>query len=130
MKITNKLSLTIVTVILFASCKKAADLPLYSAGIKPTLAASGTILAPIAADSNKVGLTLSWTNALHATAASNVKYTIEIDSAGKNFSAPLVKVVTGATSTTFTNKDLNTFLINRGYPINSQVSLDIRVTSS
>ena len=123
--------LSVATVLLaFASCHKVADLPLYGAGTKPTLAASATIIAPIAADSNKVALILSWTDPLYATSSANVKYTIEIDSAGKNFSNPALKVVTGALNTSFTGKDLNTILLNRGYAINSTVSLDVRVTSS
>jgi hypothetical protein len=117
-------------VIAFASCKKVGDLPLYSAGIRPTLAASATNIAPAATDSDKAALTLSWTDAMHATSAANVKYTIEIDSAGKNFSNPFTKIITGALNTTFTAKDLNTFLINNGYAIGSTVSLDVRVTSS
>lgn len=128
----------IKTIILFTTglslfltaCDKADDLQLYGAGIRPTLAASATIIAPLPADSNKVALTLTWTDAMHATSVANVKYTVEIDSAGKNFSNPALKVVTGALSTTFTGKDLNTILLGKGYAINSTVSLDVRVTSS
>jgi hypothetical protein len=130
MKNIFKLAFTISLMLVFARCKKAADLPFYLEGVRPTLAASGTAIAPAAADSNKVALTLSWTDAMHATAAANVKYTIEIDSAGKNFSNAYTKVVTGALNTTFTGKDLNTIMIARGWPINSTVNLDVRVTSS
>lgn len=130
MKNLSQILFTAIVLFTFAACKKAADLPNYIAGIKPTLAASATLIAPLAADSNKPALTISWTDALHNTAAANVKYTIEIDSAGKNFVNPEVKVVTGAMSTSFTGKDLNTFLLKRGYPINSQVALDVRVSSS
>ncbi len=118
------------TSLFLTACDKADDLPLYNAGAKPTLAASATIIAPLAADSNKGVLTLTWTDAMHATSAANVKYTVEIDSAGKNFSNPYTKIVTGALSTTFTAKELNTFLLNRGYTFNAPISLDVRVTSS
>jgi len=130
MKNIFKLVFSASVLLAFGSCKKAADLPFYTAGSKPTLAASATIMAPIAADSNKAALTLTWTDAKHSVDAANVKYTVEIDSAGKNFSNPFTKIVTGATNTTFTNKDLNTFLLSRGYAFNAPISLDIRVTSS
>ena len=119
-------------VIAFASCKKAADLPSYVPGTKTSLAASATLIAPIPADSDKVAITLSWTNPNYSTAAANVKYVIEIDSAGKNFLNPLSKTITGATnvSTTFTGKEINTFLVNKGYAFNVPVSLDVRLTTS
>lgn len=126
-----KLLLIITGITAFlSSCDKVADLPFYGNGITPSLAASSTNIAPLAADSDKVALTLSWTDAKHATDVTNVKYTIEIDSAGKNFSNPATKIVMGALSTTFTAKELNTILLNRGYTINSTVGLDVRVTSS
>lgn len=122
--------LTATVIIAFASCDKAADLPFYSAGIRPTLAASNTNIAPAAADADKAALTLSWSSANHAVTPANVKYTVEIDSAGKNFFSPLTKVITGATAATFTGRELNDYLINRGYALNSTVTLDVRVTSS
>lgn len=121
---------SVVLLLTISSCKKAAELPSYTAGVKPTLAASATIISPAFADANKPVLTLSWTDAQHATSQSNVKYTVEIDSAGKNFTSPLVRTVTGVKSTTFLASELNTYLINRGYAFNSTVSLDVRVTSS
>ena len=130
MKNIFKLVFTATVLMAFAACKKAADLRVYTNGNRPTLAASATILAPAAADSNKVALILSWSDPLYATSAATVKYTIEIDSAGKNFSNPALKVVSGVLNTSFTGKDLNTILLNRGYAINSTVSLDVRVTSS
>lgn len=130
MKNILKLIYAASLIIAFGSCKKVGDLPFYTAGTRPTLAASATNLTPAATDSDKVVLTLTWTDAMHATSAANVKYTVEIDSAGKNFSNSFTKIVTGALNTTFTAKDINTILINRGYAFNAPISLDIRVTSS
>jgi hypothetical protein len=130
----NILKLLFIAIVLmaFASCKKVADLPSYSLGTKGTLAASATLITPLTADSDKAALTLSWTNPKYATADANVKYVVEIDSAGKNFVSPFTKTITGATnlSTTFTGKDINTFLLSRGYAYNVPISLDVRVTSS
>ena len=130
MKNILKLISAVSLIMAFASCHKVDDLPYYSAGTRPTLAASATNIAPLSTDADKVVLALSWTDAKHATNMANVKYTIDIDSAGKNFSNPLTKTVSGALSTTYTAKELNTYLINRGYAINSTISLDVRVTSS
>lgn len=131
MRLIIKFFLVITGIIaVLSSCNKVAELPFYGSGTTPSLAASATNIAPLAADSNKVALTLSWTNAKYATDSSNVKYTIEIDSAGKNFSKAATKVVIGSLSTTFTAKELNTILLNKGYAFNVPVSMDVRVTSS
>ena len=132
MKINNKILVVVMALIAFASCKKIADLPAYSTGNKITIAASATLIAPLAADSDKNALTISWVNPNYAVDAANVKYVIEIDSAGKNFFSPFTKTITGGTnlSTSFTGKDINTFLLSRGYAFNVPVSLDVRVVSS
>ena len=53
-----------------------------------------------------------------------------MDSAGKNFARPDRKVVTAASGTTFTAKELNNFLLGRGYAFNVAVDMDVRVISS
>lgn len=113
-----------------ASCDKVDSLPFYGTGTNPVLSASTTTVAPAPADSNNTALTLSWTKANHATDSTNVKYTIEMDSAGKNFSNPNVFVVTNSVSKAFIAKELNTMLLNRGYAFNVPVGMDVRVTSS
>ena len=114
----------------FLACEKMDALPFYKSGNAPQLTASTTTIAPVAADSNKVALTLEWTYPEHATDTSNIKYTIEIDSAGKNFSRAYTKVVTDSLRTTFTAKELNTILLNKGYKFNVPVDMEVRVTSS
>ena len=132
MKLSNQFLTLAFAIAMFASCKKVADLPAYSTGNKITIAASATLIAPLAADSDKNALTLSWTNPNYATGSANVKYVVEIDSAGKNFLNPFTKTISGATnlSSSFTGKDINTFLLSRGYAFNVPVSLDVRVISS
>ena len=80
----------------FAGCDKADSLPLYENGTAPVLSASSTTIAPLPADSNNIALTLSWTYPNHATDSSNIKYTIEIDSTGKNFANAATRVVARA----------------------------------
>lgn len=133
MKYLSRFFLIILAAAAFTACDKKDSLPLYNTGTKITLAVSATTLTPLPADSDKTALTLTWTNPGYATASSNVKYIIEIDSAGKGFTSPYItKTVTGAEalSTSFTAKDINTVLVNKGYAFNVPVSLDVRVSSS
>ena len=114
----------------FAACDKADSLPFYGNGTAPVLTASSTAIAPLPADSNNIALTLSWTYPNHATDSSNIKYTIEIDSTGKNFSKPDTKIVIGELGTSFLAKELNNILLAKGYAFNVPVDMDVRVTSS
>jgi len=123
------LLLTGVTVLLTA-CDKVGDLPYYNAGTAPVLTASTTTIAPIASDSDKVALTLNWTFPNHATDSSKIKYTIEIDTTGKNFSKAASKVVSGTTTASFTAKELNNILLGYGYAFNVPVDMDVHVISS
>lgn len=122
--------LFVAAVLIIAGCHKVADLPFYGNGTAATLSASATDIAPTPADSNSTVLTLSWTSANYATDSNNIKYTIEIDSAGKNFSHPLTREVFGALSADFTAKELNSFLVARDYAFNVPVTLQVRLTSS
>lgn len=113
-----------------ASCDKVDDLPYYGTGQAAVLTASATTVASAPADSNNVALSLTWSYPDHKTDTANIKYTIEIDSVGKNFASPLVKVVMGNQTASFTGKELNTFLLGKGYAFNVPVDMEIRMTSS
>lgn len=115
---------------IFSACDKADVLPFYGSAEAPVLSPSATTVAPLPADSNNVALTLTWSNPKHATDSANIKYTIEIDSTGKNFSQPATRVVMGKTTTSFTAKELNTILLAKGYAFNVPVDMDVRITSS
>lgn len=122
-------SLLAITVFL-AACEKMEALPYYGTGTAPTLSASATTIAPAPADSNNVALRLNWTYPAHATDSANIKYTIEIDSAGKNFANPSTKVVTGRMSDSLIAKELNSILLSKGYAFGVPVDMDVRVVSS
>lgn len=123
------LFITGVTIFLM-SCDKVNDLQTFGNGTSPQLSASATTVAPPASDSGKVVLTFNWSFPAYATDSGNMKYTIEIDSAGKNFSNPAVRVVTKQLSTSYTAKELNDILLAKGYAFNLPVDMDVRVTSS
>ncbi|MEO6070878.1 MAG: SusE domain-containing protein [Chitinophagaceae bacterium] len=116
--------------VVWAACSKVPALPIYKKGTAATLTSSATTIAPAAADSNKVALTLSWTNPDYATDSTHTKYTIEIDSAGKNFSKPFTKEIIGASYTTYTAKELNEMLLAKGYAFNMPVDMDVRLITS
>lgn len=121
---------TVGAALLLSACNKVADLPHYGNGSAPVLTASATTIAPLPADSNNIALTLSWTSPKYATDSANYKYTIEIDTTGRNFTKAFTKVVTGSRSASFTAKELNTMLLGYGYAFNVPVDMDVRVTSS
>lgn len=114
----------------FIACDKVGDLPFYKNGTAPVLTASSAAVAPAPADSNNTALTLTWSNPKYAADSSTVKYIIEIDSAGKNFTNKYTKTVTGASTATFTAKELNTILLAKGYAFGVPADMDVRVISS
>lgn len=131
MKYFSKIFIAALAVItVFAACDKVADLQSYANGTATTLTASTATIAAVPADSNKVGLTLSWTNPKYASDSTTFKYVIEIDSTGRNFSKAVSKTVIGAFSTTYTNKELNTILLGFGFNYNTPYDVDVRVISS
>lgn len=129
-KIFNLLLLVTGVTVFLASCDKINDLPLYGSGNAIVLSASSASVAPAPADSNNTSLTLSWTSAKHATDSSKVKYTIELDTTGKNFANATQRIVIGTLSSGFIAKELNSILLARGYAFNVPVDLDVRVISS
>ena len=76
---------------LLVACDKADSFPSFGPGTTATLSTSSATVAPLPADSNNTALTLSWTFPNHATDSNNIKYTIEIDSTGKNFARASTK---------------------------------------
>jgi len=115
---------------LFVGCEKVAELPSYKLGHPVTLTPSATSVSPGAADSAKTVLTLNWTFPQYATDSANMKYIVEIDSTGRNFSKEITSTQTKKLNKTFTGRDLNTLLLNYGYSVGKPVKLDMRVTSS
>ncbi len=130
MKYLIKLLLASLVVSGFIACKKVADLPFYANGNAPTLTASAANIAPIPADSNQTALTLSWTYPSYATDSNSIKYVVEIDSAGGNFSKAASRTVTGELSTTYTAKELNEILLGYGFAFGVAKNMQVRLVSS
>lgn len=130
MKPISKLLFLAALVFGFWACNKVGELPVYKSGTAPVLSASTNTIAPAPADSNNTALTLTWANPKYATDSNNVKYIIEIDSAGKNFANAYTKTLMDSLSTSFTAKELNTILLGRGYAFGVPVDMDVKVISS
>jgi len=128
--IINFLLLLAGATFVFVGCEKVDQLPNYKLGHPVTLTPSATSLTPAVADSSKTVLTLSWSFPQYATDSGNMKYIVEVDSTGRNFSREITRTVTKSLNTTFTGRDLNTILLNYGYSVGKPVKLDMRVTSS
>ena len=119
-----------ITGLIFSSCNKTADLPFYTNGKAAVLTSSETTLAPLSSDSDKVALTLNWTNPAYATDSATTKYVVQIDSTGRNFAKAISKTINGKFSAIYTNKELNTILLGYGLAFNKAYDLDMRVISS
>ena len=128
--ILNFIFLIAAGVIFFAACDKKDIQVIHPEGTASVLSSSSNIVWALPADSNNTILTLNWTNPQYATDAASYKYVIEIDSTGKNFAKADTRTVTGKLTTSFTAKELNTFLLARGYPFNVPVDMDVRLKSS
>jgi len=132
MKLFNKISglIIIISLLTFVACDKTDVLATHSEGTASVLSSSSTNVAPPPADSNNTALTLNWTNPQYATDTINYKFVIEIDSTGKNFAKPDSKTVMGKLTTSFLAKELNNFLLARGYAFNVPVDMDVRLKAS
>jgi len=118
-----------LTILGFVACTKLTS-TYYSNGKTPVLSASTTTIAPTPADSQNVVLAFSWTNPGYATDSASEKYTIQIDSAGRNFSQAVSLVVSGALFDSLTAKQINTIALGFGFSYNVAYNMDVRLISS
>lgn len=119
-----------VTTAFFACIKKVPDLPFYSNGSAVAITSSQASIAATPDQADSVVWKLSWTSPNYATDSANMKFVVEIDSAGRNFSKAVSKTVTGSLSTTYTGDELNQILLGFGFSFNVSYKMDVRVTSS
>ncbi len=128
--IIKYLILSTVVIGLITGCDKKDTVTFASAGNASVLSSSATKIAPLASDSSKPALVLKWTNPSYATDSSSVRYLIQIDSSGRNFSEAASFVVSGALKDTLTAKQLNDVLLSFGFKFKVAYNVDIRVVSS
>lgn len=118
-----------LAIVLFA-CEKVGPLEVYKNGASATLQASATIIAPKVGDSLSKVVTFNWTNPQYATDTNTVKYVLQLDLNGGNFSNPSSIVLTNKLSHTMVAKDLNAMLLNMGFKYNTAYKVDVRVVTS
>lgn len=111
--------LSSVLVLGFFSCKKSENQVVLQGGTAPTLTANKTTSIPLAfATQSDEALMLSWTNPAYqfntGTSSLDVTYQIEIDTVGANFNSSTKKVISVSKdlSYTFTQSELNDYLLN------------------
>lgn len=127
--IKNILFTTLIAIVLLG-CEKVGPLMVYQSGINANLTSSSTTVAPVVADSLKNVITFNWTNPEYATDSNTVKYVLQIDSTGRNFSKAVSIVLTKSRTYTMVAKDLNAILLGFGFNYNTQYKIDVRVVSS
>lgn len=126
-------SLLFTAAVFFSACDKELKydkLAFSNNGVATTLTASASAIAAIPADSDKVVVTYTWTDAKYATDSAHQKYIVEIDTAGGNFEKAARKTVYGKLSADFTAKEINAILLEYGFPFNVAQNIIIRLTSS
>src|ERR1700744_708446 len=91
-----------ITVLLLAltGCDKKDSIPVYTAGSAPVLTGSATAVAAKPGDSLTNVISFSWTDPKYPidSGAAPVKYTLQIDSTGRNFSKAISFVLMGQLS--------------------------------
>jgi starch-binding outer membrane protein SusE/F len=131
MRAIKKLLLLIMGVTLLAlSCTKIEELPSYGNGQAVTLGPSKFAVVPTPADSLSTVLSFFWTSPNYATDTANIKYILELDSTGRNFSKKITREVIGKKTINFTGRELNTILLNYGFALGTPYNMDVRVISS
>jgi hypothetical protein len=112
------------------ACTKTATNVYHANGSAPVLSASVKTVAAAPADSLSKVITFSWTNPKYSTDSSTVKYVLEIDSSGRNFSKAVSWILSGALNDSFTAKQINTVALGFGFSFGVAYSMDVRLISS
>ena len=122
--------LTLILAFILSACNKVGPLQIFGNGTPVKLIPSSSEINLAPGDSDKIVAFFTWTNPNYATASSNQKFTLEIDSTGRNFSKEIVTTVIGKPTITFTGQQLNNMLAAFGFTPGQSFTFDIRVTSS
>jgi hypothetical protein len=119
------------------SCKKEDNRITFKGGTAPVLTASDSGNIPLSINNKTApALKFSWTNPDYqfstGVSSLDVSYTLQIDSAGANFTSKELqeKSVAKDLSTTLTVGELNTFLGKLGLPVNVSHNFEVRVKAS
>jgi hypothetical protein len=123
-------SMVLAAMMMMASCEKIEPLTIYNTAGNAFLTASSANIAPAPADSMKTVLSYTWTYPNYSVDSMTVKYIVEIDSAGRNFSKASQKVLSGKLAASFTAKELNEIALGFGFQYNKLYNMEARIISS
>src|SRR5688572_4956654 len=131
-KYIKLLSGILAMLLIYTACKKDEVKVIYKGGTTPTLATSVANLNMRPVDSSATIFSFTWSDPNYSftsgTNSLDVTYTIEVDSATKNFASPKGASVIDALSFSFTGKTLNKLMTDLGYTDSSKnYSLQARV---
>lgn len=133
MKNLNKILIAFVSV-LAISCSgdDVENRPVIVAGTAPVLLSpkSDFNMALLQSEENKLATTVVWKPATYEGDATTVNYTIEIAKKGTNFKSPSVAGTSTSTFKGFTVAELNSALINAGFPAKVESEVEVRVKST
>lgn len=132
------LLLLLTAAVFFAGCEKKENRVVFEGGTEPVLSANKTGTIPIAfLTKDQEAVRFSWTNPNYkfntGVSSQDVNYTVEIDTAGANFSSPNIKrvVVNKELSVSFTQGEVNDFLLNQlALEVNRTYNVEVRVISA
>lgn len=136
-KITGWMAALGFVAIAFTACKKDEKQIFFEGGTAPVIAGSTTAVALSLDNADKEAIAFSWTNPAYkfttGTSSQDVTYTIEIDTAGANFTNPGKKQVEvkKELARVFTVTEINTImLVDLELAIGKQHTLEARVLAT
>lgn len=136
MKLYKNISAFLLALLfLVAACKKDDEKVVFNGGTTPTLSTSVPNLNMVPADSNNNVFSFNWTDPTYAisnaTNTLNVTYTVEVDSATKNFANAKTVTTTNSLNAAMNGRTLNKLLSDLGYTDSSKTySLQARLKAA
>ena len=116
MKYIAKLLFTFFLAGIFFSCKKNVETISFEGGTPPVLSANRSVVTLDFASKDNEAVKLMWTNPDYkfstGLSSQDVSYLVEIDVEGSNFSKPKAIGLSKDLSVTFTQGELNDYLLN------------------
>jgi starch-binding outer membrane protein SusE/F len=136
-KLFKNLLALIVTITIFASCKKDDNQITFLGGENPVLKVNSTAAQTLLiGNAAQTALAFDWTNPNYkftsGVSSQDVNYTLQFDTMGANFTNPKIgeRVISKDLSTSFTVKELNALLLGMGLLENIPHVMEMRVKST
>ncbi|WP_268848000.1 SusE domain-containing protein [Flavobacterium aestivum] len=133
MKNLNKILIAFISVIAIScSGDDVENRPVIVKGTEPVLLSPKSDFNIILSKENENDLatTVVWEPATYVGDATVITYTIEIAKKGTNFATPFAAATSTSTYKNLTVAELNSALINAGFPAKVESEIDIRVKST